>query len=76
MAVEDPGELQVTCDECGEEASMPTTEYVGSPPSWGVDESTIAEHNWEVRDTEILCPKCCGKQEPKPKKKRKRRKRD
>lgn len=58
MAVEDPGTLQVTCDECGEECEMATTEFAGSPKSFGVDSDTMAEHGWLDDGGSTYCPKC------------------
>jgi hypothetical protein len=58
MAVEDPGELQVTCDDCGEDTMMDTTQYAGGIPSWGVDDSTIEANGWLLVETETFCPKC------------------
>lgn len=58
MAVEDPGELQVTCDECGAEMQMATTSYCGSPNTFGVDEATLQEHGWTSEGDSTFCPKC------------------
>lgn len=58
MAVEDPGTLQVTCDGCGKQEDMDTTEYGGDPPSWGVDSSTIEQNGWTVSGNSTYCPDC------------------
>lgn len=57
--INDPGTLQVTCDECGEEQDMETTEYAGGEgPTWGVDESTIKQYEWTTDGSEHKCPEC------------------
>ena len=63
MAVEDPGTLTVTCDECGDTKEMDTTAYCGSPSSFGVDDTTLEENGWDEIDGMILCPKCIEEQE-------------
>ncbi len=58
MAVEDPCGISVVCDECGEETTMDTTEYVGNPKTFGVSEETIEENGWLLVDGQTYCPKC------------------
>lgn len=58
MAVEDPGTLTVTCDECGEAMEMNTTEYAGGQATFGVDVDTLSEHGWSIAGSSTFCPKC------------------
>lgn len=58
MAVEDPGQLTVTCDRCDKSQDFDTTEYCGDPPSWGVDDSTLEEEGWTIEGSETFCPEC------------------
>jgi hypothetical protein len=60
VAVEDPGQLQVVCDSCGEEEMMDTTQYAGDPPTWGVDSSTLDENGWTSEGGETFCKDCGG----------------
>jgi hypothetical protein len=63
MSVQDPGMLMVECDgqdsdDCDGEMDMNTTQYVGSPPSWGVSEETLEENGWLLDGDQTYCPKC------------------
>lgn len=58
MAVEDPGMLTITCDECGDTDEVETTGYVGNPASWGVEDETLEEAGWTRIGDETFCPKC------------------
>lgn len=58
MAVNGPGTLSVECDGCGEEKDFDVTEFAGSPPSWGVDETTLEQDGWSTDDSETFCPAC------------------
>jgi hypothetical protein len=53
-----PTEISIECDKCGEEKDFVTTEYAGTPQSWGVDPSTLTEEGWEESSGEHYCPKC------------------
>jgi ssDNA-binding Zn-finger/Zn-ribbon topoisomerase 1 len=60
MAVEDPGTLTVTCDQCGKDTEMDTTTYGndGVTDTYGVDRQTMEDLGWDIQDGTILCPKC------------------
>jgi hypothetical protein len=84
MSVQDPGTLQVQCDECMAEEDFDCTEFVGSPPSFGVSDETITDKGWTSDGDLHYCPKCSeanaesifpADRQPKPKRKRKGRKR-
>lgn len=61
MAVEDPGTLQVVCDECGKEEDMDTTQYAGEPPTFGVSDETLEENGWTREGADTYCKKCSKK---------------
>lgn len=71
MAVEDPGSygsafdgtFTVVCDDCGEEADVPATEYAGDPSSWGVEDSSLLEIGWTRCGNTVYCPDCSDKEE-------------
>lgn len=48
----------VTCDSCGESADVDVTEYAGDPYTVGVEDSTLTELGWVVRDGQHLCEDC------------------
>lgn len=58
MAVEDPGELTVTCDQCGETMEMATTAYAGDGTTYGVDDDTLEENGWTRDGDATMCPEC------------------
>ena len=58
MAVEDPGTMTVTCDECGEQDEFETSEY--QHKCFSVSDTTLKEHGWKVLNNgaETYCPRC------------------
>lgn len=62
MAIHDPGTLMAECDRCNRTEEFDTTEYAGTPESWGIDDSTLEQSLWSRRSGEVLCPDC-GKEE-------------
>lgn len=53
-----PTEATVTCDECGEEVTVELSEYVGEPPTVGVDPSSLEEIGWVDDGGSQFCPEC------------------
>lgn len=62
MSIEDPGELTVTCDDCGEDISAATTEYSdgegGTGGLFGVDSGNLESLGWLKIGDSTFCPKC------------------
>ena len=61
MAIEDPGTLTVTCDDCGETVEADTTQYAGGGVSFGVEDQTLKDLGWFVEHDQHYCPECAKK---------------
>lgn len=60
MAVEDPGTLTVTCDECGEQDEFETTEFAGDPASFGVEDHSLEQKGWKRDGGTTFCKDCAA----------------
>lgn len=60
MSVEDPGELTVTCDECGNETIDVATEQTSDAglPTFGIDREALTDAGWKIEGSDLICPDC------------------
>lgn len=51
-------QIECVCDQCGQSVMMDATEYAGTPPTFGIDDSTLHTEGWAINEGELLCHQC------------------